>query len=94
MPFDPANFRVGAFANADPSDASTNWLPVTYCTSEAGSSAEAVCQRGAVVAPSTTQCYNRLDIQIAYANIGSVGNPQPIIGAIVLHYRRIVSLSL
>ena len=94
MPFDPATFRVAAFANASPSSGLVNWLPVTYCTSEVGSSAEAVCTQGSVTAPSTGQCYNRLDIQIAYANIGSVGNPQPILGAIILHYQRIVRRKL
>jgi hypothetical protein len=82
---------VAAYGNSDASNIADHWLPVTFCTSEIGSSNEAVCQTSSVPSPSAGQCYNRLDIQIAYANIGSVTNPQHILGAVIFHYQRVVS---
>jgi hypothetical protein len=91
MPFSSLNLYVAAYGNPDPSNITGYWLPVTFCTSETGSSNDPVCQPVSVSTPTSGQCYNRLDIQIAYANIGSVTNPQPILGAVVFHYQRVVS---
>ncbi len=91
LPFSSPNLYVSAYGNPDPSNITGYWLPVTFCTSEIGSSAAAVCQTGSVPNSSASECYNRLDIQIAYANIGSVTNPQPILGAVIFHYQRVVS---
>ncbi|UJR14175.1 hypothetical protein I4U23_001170 [Adineta vaga] len=74
MPIDSTTFRVASYGNSDPSDISTP---------------NAVCQQGSIPSTTSDQCYNRLDIQIAYANIGSVDNPQPILGAVIFHYQRI-----
>ncbi len=82
---------MAAYGNPDPSNITGYWLPVTLCTSEIGSNSQPVCQTGSVPSPSAAQCYIRLDIQIAYANIGSVTNPQPILGAVIFHYQRVVS---
>lgn len=85
--------EVAAGGNIDPANTiGSNWLTVTHCTSEIGSSDEPVCQSGSVPDPSPSQCYIRLDIQVVYANIGSVINPQPIIGSVVFHYQRVVSI--
>ena len=82
---------VGVYGNADPSNITGHWVKVTTCTSEIGSSDPPDCQAGFLPNPSATQCYARLDTQIAYANIGSVTNPQPVLGAVVFHYQRTVS---
>ncbi|CAF1117493.1 unnamed protein product [Rotaria sordida] len=89
MPFNSFNLYVAAYGNANPLNISGYWLPVTYCIFEIGSSNEPVCQQGSIPSSSTNQCYIRLDIQIAYANIGSVTNPQPILGAVVFHYQSV-----
>jgi hypothetical protein len=91
VPFSSVNVFVAAYGNPDPANITGYWLPVTYCTSEIGSSNAPVCQQGSVPTPSSNQCYIRLDIQIAYANVGSVTNPQPVLGAVVFHYQRVVS---
>ncbi len=91
LPFSSSNLYVSAYGNPDPSNITGYWLPVTFCTSEIGSSAAPVCQTGSAPISSAGQCYNRLDIQIAYANIGSVTNPQPILGAVIFYYQRVVS---
>ncbi|CAF3636143.1 unnamed protein product [Rotaria sp. Silwood1] len=88
MPFNSFNLFVAANGNPNSSNIS-NWLPVTYCIFEIGSSNEPVCQQGSIPNSSTDQCYIRLDIQIAYANIGAVTNPQPILGAVVFHYQSV-----
>ena len=85
---------MGVYGNADPSNVTGHWVRVTSCTSEIGSSSPPDCQPGFLPNPSATQCYMRLDIQIAYANIGSVTNPQPVLGAVVFHYQRTVRDSL
>ena len=85
----PANLYFGIYGNSDLNTPS-QWLQVTVCTSEIGSSAAPICQTGAVP-DQANQCYVRLDIQVAYANIGEVSNPQPVLGAVVLHYQSIVS---
>ncbi|CAF4358472.1 unnamed protein product [Rotaria sp. Silwood2] len=89
MPFNSFNLYVAVDGNPNPSNISGYWLPVTYCIFEIGSSNEPVCQQGSIPNPSIDQCYTRLDIQIAYANIGSVTNPQPILGAVVFHYQSV-----
>jgi hypothetical protein len=91
MSYNPTNLYVAAYGDPDPSNITGYWLPVIYCTSEIGSSSQPVCQTGSGPTPSATQCYTRLDVQIAYANIGAVTNPQPILGAVVFHFQRIVS---
>jgi hypothetical protein len=82
---------VAAYGNPDPTNITGYWLPVTYCTSAIGSTNQPVCQTGSVPTLSAGQCYTRLDVQIAYANIGAVTNPQPILGAVVFHFQTIVS---
>jgi hypothetical protein len=39
-------------------------------------------------------CYVKLDIQIAYTNIGSIYNPQPVLSAVIFNYQGIVSKPL
>ncbi len=91
VPYTSTNLYVAAYGDPDPSNVTGYWLPVTFCTSVIGSTSGSVCQTGSVPSTSTGQCYIRLDIQIAFANIGSVTNPQPILGAVVFHYQSIVS---
>jgi len=82
---------VAAYGNPDPTNITGYWLPVTFCASEIGSANEPVCSNVSVPSPSAGQCYTRLDIQIAFANIGSVTNAQPILGAVIFHYQSTVS---
>ncbi|CAF4501655.1 unnamed protein product [Rotaria socialis] len=89
LSFTSFNIYVAAYGNSDPSNITGNWLPVTYCVYDIGSSNEPVCLSGSRPDPSGNECYTRMDIQIAYANIGSVSNPQPILGAVIFHYQRI-----
>ncbi|CAF1491043.1 unnamed protein product [Adineta ricciae] len=88
MPINATTLRIAASGSPDSSTISSPWLSVTYCVSETGSTADAVCQQNSIPTWTTGQCYDRVDIQIAYANVGSVSNPQPIIGAVVFHYQR------
>ena len=90
MPFNSFDLFVAANGSFDPSSITDNWLRVTYCTYEIGSSNEPQCGQS-VSSVSEDQCYIRLDIQIAYANIGAINNAQPILGAVAFHYQRIVS---
>jgi hypothetical protein len=93
MPVSSSALYVAVYGNSDPSNITGNWLQAMSCTSEIGSSDVPVCQTGFLPSsPSSDQCYIRLDIQIAYANIGSVTNPQPVLGAVVFHYQRVVSI--
>ena len=86
------NIYIGTYGNSDVANFNSDqWKQVTTCTSEIGSSDVPVCQTGLVPTVTANQCYVRLDIQIAYANIGAVANPQSVIGAVVFHYQRIVS---
>ena len=91
MPINATALRIAASGSPDSSTISSPWLSVTYCASETGSTGNAVCQQNSIPTWTIGQCYDRVDIQIAYANIGSVSNPQPIIGAVVFHYQRSVS---
>lgn len=91
-PYDVGNLYVAAYGNPNPSNITGYWLPVQFCTSEIGSSVDPVCsESSSILNTVTSECYIRLDIQIIYANIGSVTNPQPILGAVVFHYQRTVS---
>ena len=88
------NLYVAAYSNPSFSNASTDWLPVITCTSELGSPASALCQLGLLVnLLSTGVCYVRLDIQIAYTNIGTIENPQAVLSAVIFNYQRIVRIN-
>ncbi|CAF1180887.1 unnamed protein product [Adineta steineri] len=87
--FSSFNISIAARGNSDPSNLSDDWLPIIFCTSQIGSSSGAVCQNGSMPSISSSSCYTRLDIQIAYANIGAVTNPQPILGAVIFHYQSV-----
>ena len=82
---------MAAAGSSDTSNIGNAWLPVITCTSEIGSSDAPVCQSGSLPTL-TTQCYVRLDIQIAYANIGAVANAQPVLGAVIFNYQRLVRI--
>ncbi len=94
MPVQATNLYVAAYSNPNYANASTDWLPVITCTSEAGSPDSRLCQLGLLVnLLSTGVCYIRLDIQVAYTNIGTVMNPQPVLSAVIFHYQRIVRIN-
>lgn len=84
------NLYVAIKGNPDTSTITDNWIRVRFCTSTVGSTSEPVCQ-DSIPNPPTGQCYTRLDIQITYANFGSVTNPQPIIGAVTYYFQSVVS---
>ncbi len=79
---------MGVYGSSNSSNI-TNWLPVTFCTSTIGSTTGGVCQTNSVPS-SSGQCYTRLDIQIVYANFGSVTNPQAIIGGVIYNFQSVV----
>lgn len=87
MPYNFINLNVAGKGSSDPTNTSDSWLPITYCTSQIGSTSGLVCQTNSVPSSSSGQCYIRLDVQIAFANFGSVTNPQPILGAVVYHFQ-------
>ena len=92
-PIDPTNLRVAAYGNSSVSNSTRDWLPIRICISEIGSTNRPPCNDINTVAP-TTGCYSRLDIQIAYTNIGSIQNPQPVLSGVIFHYQLLVSRSL
>ncbi|CAF1309533.1 unnamed protein product [Didymodactylos carnosus] len=79
-------FVIGAYGNSSVDNAN-DWLPVFYCTSSEGQTENPVCDTGYQPPNPNSPCITRLDIQIAYANIGSITNPQPVLGAVVFHYQ-------
>lgn len=93
MPINASNLYVAAYSNSNPSNSSSDWLPVISCTSTIGSSSSPTCSNGINVI-SSTSCYIKLDIQIAYTNIGSIFNPQPVLSAVIFHYQAVVSENL
>lgn len=93
-PLNISNLYVAAYSNSDPSNITRDWLPVIVCTSTIGSSNTPNCRDVNINTASTTACYIRLDIQIAYTNIGSIFNPQPVLSAVIYHYQSLVSENL
>ncbi|CAF1016244.1 unnamed protein product [Adineta steineri] len=89
MPYNSASLYVAAYSNSNPFNVSIDWLPVTSCTyTTQGDANTANCITGILLnTTSATSCYSRLDIQIAYTNIGSVFNPQPVLSAVIFHYQ-------
>jgi hypothetical protein len=95
MPITTDKLYVAAYADSNPSNITSDWLPVISCTYEIGSTNTGQCSDGFLQNQSTADsCYIRLDIQIAYTNIGSVLNPQPVLSAVIFHYQRLVSKNL
>ena len=82
---------VAAYGNSNPSNVTSDWLPVISCTSEVGIPNNRECQMGNIINPPAGVCYVRLDIQIAYTKIGSVLNPQSVLSAVIFHYQKMVS---
>ena len=87
MPVNSANLYVAAYSSADQLNITTDWLPVISCTSSIDSSNSPVCRNGILNTTSSDRCYTKLDIQIAYTNIGSINNPQSILSAVIFHYQ-------
>jgi hypothetical protein len=83
------NLRVAGKGSSDPTNSSDSWITVQFCTSKIGSSNAPVCQT--TPTSTTGQCYIRLDVEIVFANFGSITNPQPIIGAVVYNFQSVVS---
>lgn len=77
--------------NSVPGNIADDWIPVTFCTFTVGSTGDPVCQQNAIPNPPSGQCYTRLDIEVTFANFGSVTNPQPIIGAVTYYFQSVVS---
>ncbi|CAF3921682.1 unnamed protein product [Rotaria magnacalcarata] len=95
MPVTLRSLYVAAYNYSDPTNITTDWLPVVSCTSQIGSPNTVQCQNGILLSgDSPTQCYVKLDIQIAYTNIGSFNNPQPTLSAVIFHYQSVSSSSL
>ena len=92
-PLSVTNVSIGAYANSDPTNSTFDWLPIIVCTSQIGGSNTPNC-RGVIISPTASgPCYVRLDIQIAYTNIGSVFNPQHVLSAVIYYYQYLVSES-
>ncbi len=86
---------MAAYSNSDPTNITSDWLPVQSCTSTTGSPNQYVCGPGILInTTSDSLCYFRLDIQIAYTKIGSIDNPQSVLSAVIFHYQRLVSKKL
>lgn len=90
-PYTLSDLYVAAYGNPNPSNITGYWLRVQFCVSQIGSSTAPTCSNTSVPNISSVQCYTRQDIQITYANVGSVTNPQPILGAVVFYYQGLVS---
>jgi hypothetical protein len=85
------NLYVGAYSNSNPADIYTDWLPVISCTFTIGSNQTAGCYNSTLNSSPNGLCYVKLDIQIAYTNIGSIYNPQPVLSAVIFNYQGFVS---
>ncbi|CAM2708025.1 unnamed protein product [Rotaria socialis] len=95
MPVTLRSLYVAAYNYSNPTNVTTDWLPVISCTSEIGSPNTVQCQDGILLdGDSPTQCYVKLDIQIAYTNIGSFYNPQHTLSAVIFNYQSVPSSSL
>ena len=94
MSTNSSSLYVAAYSNSDPTNITTDWLPVISCTSEIGSPNVRTCGNGILSNTTGTTCYIKLDIQIAYTNIGSVDNPQSVLSAVIFHYQGVVSENL
>lgn len=90
-PNDLNNFYVAGKGSSDPGNIADNWLRVTFCTSTVGSTGDPACQQSSVPNPPSGQCYTRLDIEVTFANFGSVTNPQPVLGAVTYYFQSVVS---
>ena len=89
------NLYVAAYSNPNFTNTTTDWLPVITCTSAVGLPSSYSCTNGLTVnLTSTAVCYIRLDIQIAYTNIGSIINPQAVLSAVIFHYQWVVRKNL
>lgn len=87
LPIDSTGLYVAAYANSASNNLTRDWLPVIICASAVGSLNTRDCRIRNISLTSPPNCYTRLDIQIAYTNIGSVFNPQPILSAVIFHYQ-------
>lgn len=92
-PLNSNNISVAAYSNSDPTNATSDWLPVIVCKSQIGASTTPNCRDVNIITDSTTICFVRLDIQIAYTNIGSIFNPQRVLSAVIYYYQYLVSES-
>ncbi len=89
------NLYVAAYSDSNPSNITSDWLPVISYTSYTTSTTSTGDQNGILTSTATSAaCYIKLDIQIAYTNIGSVLNPQPVLSAVIFNYQGIVSENL
>ena len=93
MPTNSTNLYVAAYSNSNPLNISNDWLPVISCTSQIGSSNTDGCQIGVLNSSTNSLCYVKLDIQIAYTNIGSIYNPQPVLSAVIFNYQGLALVS-
>ena len=82
---DPSTLYVSNSGNPD--GTSNPWKHPLYCTSVIGSTDSVTCSSTAIPSLSASQCFTRVDIQISYANLGSVSNPQPILGEVIYHFQ-------
>jgi hypothetical protein len=82
---------VARKGNSNPASIDENWVRVVGCTSSVGSTGDPVCQDNSIPDPPSGQCYTRLDIEITFANFGSVTNPQPILGSVTYYFQSVVS---
>ena len=87
LPIDSTNLVVAAYANSAASNLTRDWLPVILCTSEIGKINTRNCRVNNISSATSSNCYTRLDIQIAYTSIGSIYNPQHILSAVIFHYQ-------
>ncbi|CAF0790321.1 unnamed protein product [Adineta ricciae] len=82
-----SDLYVAAYSDSDTNNVTSDWLPVIYCTSQLGSPNIRQCNKGILNSTSSSSCYSRLDIQIAYSNIGYLSNPQSVLSAVIFHYQ-------
>ncbi|CAF0833717.1 unnamed protein product [Adineta ricciae] len=78
---------VAAYSDSDTNNVTSDWLPVIYYTSQLGSPNIRLFGKGILNSTSSGSCYSRLDIQIAYTNIGYLSNPQSVLSAVIFHYQ-------
>lgn len=79
------NLYASIYGNPDVM--SDPWQRPSFCTSTTGSTESATCSKDSIPSPATSQCFTRVDIQIIYANLGSVTNPQAILSSVIYHFQ-------
>lgn len=90
LPTNSTSAYVAAYIDSNPSNVTTDWLPVISCPSAIGSSDGVRCVLNPISNDSSGNCIVKLDIQISYTNIGSVLNPQHVLSAVIFNYQTLV----